>query len=135
VQPLDHRETDRKRERQKHQQDIRSSAHPEKCHGSTIDFDGHELNQPSQERPRRPDSLLAAVWWPAKLAKGQKAAASGPAKPSLLGSEPNPAGVGSSPPPAGRSVPTLRNTSAAAPKRRPSTLPVAFGTSSPPPAR
>jgi predicted lipoprotein with Yx(FWY)xxD motif len=34
----------------------------------------------------------AAVWPPAKLAKGQKAVASGQAKPSLLGSDPNPAG-------------------------------------------
>jgi predicted lipoprotein with Yx(FWY)xxD motif len=34
----------------------------------------------------------AAVWPPVKLSKGQKSAASGTAKASLLGSDPNPAG-------------------------------------------
>jgi predicted lipoprotein with Yx(FWY)xxD motif len=34
----------------------------------------------------------AAVWPPVKLSKGQKAVASGKAKSSLLGSDPNPAG-------------------------------------------
>ncbi len=34
----------------------------------------------------------AAVWPPVKLSKGQKAVASGQAKSSLLGSDPNPAG-------------------------------------------
>ncbi|HEY8838363.1 MAG TPA: hypothetical protein VIO16_11945, partial [Dehalococcoidia bacterium] len=34
----------------------------------------------------------AAVWPPVKLSKGQKALASGQAKSSLLGSDPNPAG-------------------------------------------
>jgi predicted lipoprotein with Yx(FWY)xxD motif len=34
----------------------------------------------------------AAVWPPVKLSKGQKPAASGKAKASLLGSDPNPAG-------------------------------------------
>jgi len=36
--------------------------------------------------------VCAAVWPPAKLASGQKVVARGKAKPSLLGSDPNPAG-------------------------------------------
>jgi predicted lipoprotein with Yx(FWY)xxD motif len=37
-------------------------------------------------------NICARVWPPAKLAAGQKATASGRAKPSLLGSDPDPEG-------------------------------------------